>query len=64
MAHVSLNFEDAADGQIDFKSLYTGGFDPNSHAHKLANQVIKFLDEQAKSKTQIEVEDVNGICHL
>lgn len=52
MARVSLHFEDAEDGKIDFRADYIGHYDPTSSAHKLANQVIKFLDDQAASKEQ------------
>ena len=52
MARVSLHFEDAEDGQIDFRADYINHYDPTSHAHRLANQVIKFLDEQEASKTR------------
>jgi hypothetical protein len=61
MPHVSLNFEDAPDGKIDFQAVYQPTFDAASPAHRLANQVIKFLDAQAASKTDIVVDDG---CHL
>lgn len=55
MAHVKLIFEDQEDGGIAFRAVYAGGEDPHSNAHKLANQVIHFLDEQAAGKTQEEI---------
>ena len=53
MAHVTLIFEDEDNGQggIAFKANFTGGEDKDSNAHKLANQVIGWLDEQAVRKT-------------
>lgn len=50
MARVSLHFEDAEDGKIDFRADYIHHYDPTSSAHKLANQVIKFLDDLAATK--------------
>ena len=55
MAKVALLFEDK-DGEIFFRADYQGGLDPTSSAHKLANQVIKFLDAQAARKQDIQVD--------
>mgnify|MGYP001574469919 CR=1 FL=1 len=55
MARVTLLFEDV-DDTIAFRADYQGGLDPTSPAHKLANQVIKFLDDQAAKKQDIHVD--------
>lgn len=61
MAHVTLVFEDEDNGQggIAFKANFTGGEDKHSNAHKLANQVIGWLDEQAMGKTEEVVTPLN-----
>lgn len=51
-----LYIEDTEDGSIAFRSNFLTGFSNTSPAHKLAVQVIKWLDEQAAQKTIIEVE--------
>jgi len=50
MSRVSLHFEDI-DGEIAFRADYYGGYAAGSHAHKMAGQVIKFLEENAKTVT-------------
>ena len=55
MAKVSLLFEDV-DNTIAFRADYHGGLDTTSPAHKLSNQVIKFLDDQAAKKQDIQVD--------
>mgnify|MGYP001598287313 FL=1 len=55
MARVSLHFEDV-DDKIAFRADYQGGLDPTSSAHKLANQVIKFLDAQAAEKRDLQID--------
>lgn len=61
MAHVALIFEDEENGQggIAFKAKFTGGEDKGSNAHRLANQVIHWLDEQAMQKTEEVVTPLN-----
>jgi hypothetical protein len=53
MARVKLLFEDTPDGLVEFRADYSGGFEATSHAHLMANQVIKFLDEHASKKLEI-----------
>ena len=55
MAHVHLHFEDK-DGKIFFRADYEGNWQSDSPAHKLANQVIKFLDAQAIEKINLAVD--------
>lgn len=55
MARAELFIEDA-DGSIHFRLRHEGGYRADSPAHKLANMVVKFLDEQASKKTEIEVD--------
>lgn len=52
MSHCSINLEDAPDGLINLRVVFTDGHQPNSHAHKMAGQIVKFLDEQAASKKE------------
>lgn len=63
MAHVTLIFEDteSGDGGIDFKANFTGGEQKTSNAHKLANQVIHWLDAQAANKSQEVVTPVSAL---
>ncbi len=59
MSHVSLNFEDAENGEIAFQACYTEGEDPYSNAHKMAGQVIKWLEQEAKTKREAKCETAN-----
>lgn len=61
MAHVTLVFEDEDSGQggIAFKANFTGGEQKDSNAHRLANQVIGWLDEQAIEKDDEEITPLN-----
>ena len=54
MMRVSLHFEDDPElpGAIAFRADYAGGYAPQSNAHKLAGQVIKFLDDQASARVE------------
>jgi len=61
MAHVTLIFEDEDNGEIAFRANFTGGEDVHSNAHRLANQVIHFLDEQAIKKAK---EEITPFSHL
>jgi hypothetical protein len=63
MAHVTLIFEDEDNGQggIAFKANFTGGEQKHSNAHKLANQVIHWLDEQASGKSQEVTKHVGPV---
>lgn len=58
MSYVSLNFEDDANGEIAFKATYGERFNPDSPAHRLANQVILFLDQHAERKHDIGYDPV------
>lgn len=49
MARVELYLEDNGAG-IDVALRHIGGFDPQSNAHKMGNQLIKHLDAQADWK--------------
>ena len=51
MARVTLFFEDAPDGLIDFRADHVHGYDHTSKAHQLAGQVIQFLEREATQKT-------------
>ena len=51
MARVNLLFEDHPDGLVDFRADYLGGYDGTSACHKLAGQVIQFLEREATEKT-------------
>lgn len=57
MAHVSLNFEDDVTGEVAFRAVFTNGQDTRSGAHKLAVQVIKWLEEHAETRRDVEVEE-------
>lgn len=61
MAHVALIFEDdeSGEGGVAFKAKFAGGEDKHSNAHRLANQVIHWLDEQATKKTGEVVTPLN-----
>lgn len=50
MAHCSINIADTDEGQIALRVVYTEGFNPESSAHKLSIQIVKWLDEQATRK--------------
>ena len=58
MSHVKLIFEDAEDGEIAFRAVFTDGENKQSRAHQMANQVIHWLDTQAERKTD---EDIRGL---
>lgn len=60
MSRGRLLFEDMANGTIAFRADYQDGYDVGSHAHKMMNVVIAFLDEQALSKTQETALPVGG----
>lgn len=49
---VSLHFEDGDQGLVHFRADFINGKSPDSHAHKVAAQVVKFLDDQAESKLE------------
>lgn len=55
MSRVVIVFEDTTTGEIEFKITHIDGWNPGSPAHKLANQVVKMLDEQAASCRDLEV---------
>lgn len=46
------------DGFVKLLADYQGGYDPVSPAHKVTNQIIKFLEDQAVSKLELMPEDV------
>lgn len=48
--HCSINLEDAEKGEVAMRIVHTNGFEPNSNAHKLSIQIVKWLDEQAASR--------------
>lgn len=49
MSVVHINLEDV-DGKINFQSVYSGGFDPNSHAHQHARLIEKVMDKLARAE--------------
>jgi hypothetical protein len=53
MNHVSINLEDADTGEIYMQVVHRDGFNAESPAHKLAIQIVKWLDEQATSKKDL-----------
>jgi hypothetical protein len=53
MNHVSINLEDASTGEIHMQVVHRDGFNAESPAHKLAIQIVKWLDEQATSKKDL-----------
>jgi hypothetical protein len=53
MNHCSINLEDTETGEIAMKVQHAEGFNPRSPAHKLAIQIVKWLDEQATSKKDL-----------
>jgi len=56
MHQCSINLEDTDTGEIAMRVVHADGYQPNSPAHKLANQIIKWLDEQAASKKDLAHE--------
>lgn len=52
MSHCSINIEDADSGEIAMRVVHTEGFNPESSAHKLSIQIVKWLDAQAASKKE------------
>lgn len=57
MAYVSINFEDTPEGEIHVRVVHHHGYREDSSAHKLSQQVLKFLDEQAEKKTILDVPE-------
>jgi len=55
-----LLFEDMPDGTISFRADFQGGLEFKSHAHIMMRQVIAWLDDQAMSKTSVEVLDTDA----
>lgn len=53
MNHCSINLEDTENGEIAMRIQHAEGFNPRSPAHKLAIQIVKWLDEQATSKKDL-----------
>ena len=64
MNHCSINLEDADSGEIAIRVVHTDGFNPRSPAHKLATQIIKWLDDQAISKKNLALPDQSDPSHL
>ena len=64
MNHCSINLEDTDNGEIAMKVHHAEGFNPRSPAHKLAIQIVKWLDEQATSKKDLALPDQDDPSHL
>lgn len=58
MNHCSINLEDTENGEIALKVHHAEGFNPRSPAHKLAIQIVKWLDNQATSKKDLTHVDI------
>lgn len=55
---VNLLFEDGPQQTVIFRADFINGKRDDSNAHKVAAQVIKFLDDQAASKLETIEETV------
>lgn len=56
-------FEDMPDGTVAFRADYHGGFDERSHVHKLMNQIIIWMDEQAESRELVPIPNTQEHGH-
>lgn len=52
MPHGKIVFEDAENGEISVRVIFTDGEQKGSNAHRMMVQVLGFLDAHAESKTE------------
>lgn len=56
MSRTIIAIADAPNGEISMKVTHVDGFNQSSNAHKLSQQIIKFLDVQCEKKEPIDVD--------
>jgi hypothetical protein len=57
MSRAVIAIEDAPNGRVGLKVTHVDGFSPNSNAHKLSVQIVKWLDEQCAEKEVVTAEE-------
>ena len=58
MSRVSIHLEDVEHGTIAMRTDFHNGRHPDSQAHKLAVQILQWMDDQAESKLEPVEETV------
>lgn len=57
MSRAILAITDEPDQKVGVKVTHVDGWNPDSNAHKLSSQIVKFLDEQCVTKEKIAEEE-------